>query len=89
MDRALEILQKLKIDPVDNWTTIHMYKKDGLKDICYYYTFEINEATYCLSADSISYVLSVNDGFNQLYAGLDDKKVIKILKKLLKKKVKK
>ena len=60
-DRIKPILDKLGITPKDNWVTLHKFKKDEEPDKCYYYTFEHDNKTYCVSGDSISLVFSVEN----------------------------
>lgn len=84
MDRVKPLLDKLGIEPNDNWITEHILGK-GKKDICYYYTFIHEGVTYCVSADSFSCCFSSDIDFKIIYMGYSmktlEKKILKELKK--------
>lgn len=82
-DDLKPLLDKLNIQPTDEWTTIHKFPKGTF--ICYYYTFKVKNKTYCVSGDSISYVLSSeNNPFMPMYSGYSIKELEKEIKGVLK-----
>lgn len=82
-DNLKPMLDKLKIKITDSWTTLHKFPKGTF--ICYYHTFKVENKTYCVSGDSISYVFSSEDDpFKPLYTGYSIKELEKKIKGVLK-----
>ena len=77
------ILDKLGIKPTDEWQTKHIFK--NMQDTCYYYTFEHKGIIYCVSGDSHSFVLTDENPFNFIYAGLDENKLEEAIRKVVSK----